>query len=71
LKEVGDEVMLRDRSSRVPYPVEVATHKIGGASISFKSNGRDHILHWTRALKYVLTNLKWIVCAVAKAKQRL
>ncbi|EGZ30250.1 hypothetical protein PHYSODRAFT_553302 [Phytophthora sojae] len=49
-------VRARDASIRLPY--KVAKHSIGGYSILFLKNKHKE---WTKALKYALTNLKWLL----------
>jgi hypothetical protein len=53
-------VRARDASIRLPY--KVAKHSIGGHSILFLKNKHKE---WTKALKYALTNLKWLLTWVS------
>ncbi|ETM34874.1 hypothetical protein, variant 1 [Phytophthora nicotianae] len=53
-------VRARDPSIRLPY--KVAKHSIGGYSILFLKNKHKE---WTKALKYALTNLKWLLTWVS------
>ncbi|CAH0480820.1 unnamed protein product [Peronospora belbahrii] len=53
-------VRARDPSIRLPY--KVAKHSVGGYSIIFLKNKHKE---WTKALKYALTNLKWLLTWVS------
>ncbi|KAF4044154.1 Apg6 BARA domain [Phytophthora infestans] len=53
-------VRARDPSIRLPY--KVAKHSIGGYSVLFLKNKQKE---WTKALKYALTNLKWLLTWVS------
>ncbi|KAG6972198.1 hypothetical protein JG687_00001584 [Phytophthora cactorum] len=53
-------VRARDPSIRLPY--KVAKHSIGGFSVLFLKNKHKE---WTKALKYALTNLKWLLTWVS------
>lgn len=43
-------------SLRLPY--KISKHSIGGYSVLFLKNKHAE---WTKALKYALTNLKWLL----------
>ena len=53
-------VRLRDPSIRFPY--KVTKRSIGNYSILFLKNKHKE---WTKALKYALTNLKWLLMWVS------
>ncbi|RLN89182.1 hypothetical protein BBJ28_00012677 [Nothophytophthora sp. Chile5] len=50
----------REPSIRLPY--KVAKHSIGGYSVLYLKNKHKE---WTKALKYALTNLKWLLLRVS------
>ncbi len=54
IQELASFVAEKDPSVRLPY--EVIDGKVNGLPIVF-----DKELVWTRAMKYLLTNLKWIL----------
>eukprot|EP00761_Pharyngomonas_kirbyi_P003007 gb/GECH01003011.1/.p1 GENE.gb/GECH01003011.1/~~gb/GECH01003011.1/.p1 ORF type:complete len:377 (+),score=122.20 gb/GECH01003011.1/:1-1131(+) len=62
LKEIGEEAEKRDSSFKLPYSIE--GEKIGGLSIKYNNSSEEK---WTRSLKYMLTNLKWLLSWVAKS----
>ncbi|CEG36164.1 hypothetical protein, variant 4 [Plasmopara halstedii] len=60
LSQLMTFVRARDPSIRLPY--KVVEHSIGGHSIIFLKNKHKD---WTKALKYALTNLKWLLTWVS------
>lgn len=64
LHELGKWAETQDSSIRLPYKIE-GDH-IGGLSIRFIKNDEK----WTKALKFALTNLKWILAWVFKRQKR-
>eukprot|EP00946_MAST-07B_sp_MAST-7B-sp1_P003545 g3545.t1 len=50
LTEIGDYAMSVDRALRLPYDM---------SSVSIRTSGQSED-QWTKALKYMLTNLKWL-----------
>jgi beclin 1 len=65
LLDAGECVTQRDKSSEFPYPItEDNTGElcIGGLTISYGTDSE----RWTTALKYFLTNLKWLVAFILK-----
>ncbi|KAI9911536.1 hypothetical protein PsorP6_008805 [Peronosclerospora sorghi] len=60
LGQLMDFVRFRDKSIRLPY--KVSKHSIGGYSVLFLKNNHKE---WTKALKYALTNLKWLLAWVS------
>mmetsp|Transcript_13779 Transcript_13779/g.18028 ORF Transcript_13779/g.18028 Transcript_13779/m.18028 type:complete len:284 (-) Transcript_13779:1108-1959(-) len=71
LKDASDAVILRDRTMAFPYAiVSTGTRPtdltIGGLNIAYEKKGEQ----WTRALKYFLTDLKWLVAFSTKNVDR-
>ncbi|CAN0524070.1 unnamed protein product [Ectocarpus sp. 12 AP-2014] len=62
LGEVGDHVQEHDPTLRLPYHIKEKEGTVGGLPVALGSSYED----WTRALKYMLTNLKWIAAWAAK-----
>ncbi|KAI8149259.1 autophagy protein Apg6-domain-containing protein [Fennellomyces sp. T-0311] len=62
LKQLTDFAEERDRSLRFPYRIH--NDKIGDLSIRMQFN-QDEL--WTRALKYMLTNMKWVLVFASRA----
>ncbi|KAI7878950.1 APG6-domain-containing protein [Lichtheimia hyalospora FSU 10163] len=62
LKQLTDFAEERDRSLRFPYRIH--KDKIGDLSIRVQFNQDEA---WTRALKYMLTNMKWVLVFASRA----
>ncbi|KAI8369425.1 autophagy protein Apg6-domain-containing protein [Radiomyces spectabilis] len=62
LKQLTDFAEERDRSLHLPYRIK--KDKIGELSIRLQFN-QDEL--WTKALKYMLTNMKWILVFASRA----
>ncbi|KAK4521818.1 uncharacterized protein ATC70_004355 [Mucor velutinosus] len=62
LKQLTDYAEDRDKSLRLPYRIN--KDKIGDLSIRIQFN-QDEL--WTKALKYMLTNMKWILVFASRA----
>lgn len=62
LKQLTDYAEERDKSLRLPYRIN--KDKIGELSIRVQFN-QDEL--WTKALKYMLTNMKWILVFASRA----
>lgn len=60
--EVGEYVQDHDPTLRLPYRIKEKDGTVGGLPVSLGSSLED----WTRALKYMMTDLKWIVAWAAK-----
>ncbi|KAI8867969.1 APG6-domain-containing protein [Ramicandelaber brevisporus] len=58
--QLGSHVETRDRRLRMPYRAE--KDLVGGISIKLQFGSEEQ---WTRALKYLLTNLKWLLAYAA------
>jgi beclin 1 len=57
--EIGDFISEHDPTLTVPHLMSVADSKI--ADLSFVYGGSDGDEVWTRALKYMLANIKWMI----------
>lgn len=62
LKQLIDFAEDRDKSLRFPYRIN--KDKIGELSIRLQFN-QDEL--WTKALKYMLTDMKWILVFASRA----
>ncbi|GAA5810312.1 hypothetical protein MFLAVUS_003733 [Mucor flavus] len=62
LNQLTDYAEERDKSLRLPYRIN--KDKIGELSIRIQFN-QDEL--WTKALKYMLTNMKWILVFASRA----
>lgn len=60
LKELGDYAEREDRTFRLPYRID--KEKIGGLSIHIQVNEES----WTKALKYMLSDMKWLLAWIAR-----
>ncbi len=61
LKELGDYAESEDKHFRLPYRMD--RDKIGEMSIKYSGYNTET---WTKALKYMLTNLKWLLAWMAR-----
>ncbi|KAJ3121635.1 autophagy protein 6 [Irineochytrium annulatum] len=63
LQQLGDHAETRDHKFRLPY--RMSKEKIGDTSIRLQFNQDEQ---WTKALKYTLINLKWLLafCCVSR-----
>ncbi|KAG2177086.1 hypothetical protein INT43_007742 [Umbelopsis isabellina] len=66
LQQLSDFAEQRDKSLRLPYRIN--KDRIGDASIRLQFN-QDEL--WTRALKYMLTNMKWILIFASRGSVAL
>lgn len=69
LADAADQVARRDRTIALPHAIESSSRgelTIGGLPISFGTDGE----RWTRAMKYFLTDLKWLVAFTTKHVDR-
>lgn len=62
LQQLGDYAESQDSNLKLPYRIN--KDKIGDVSIRLQFN-QDEI--WTKALKYTLTNTKWILAFASSA----
>lgn len=61
LKEMGEFVENQDKSFKLPYRID--KDKVGDMSIRIQFNNEET---WTKALKYMLTNLKYLLVWLTK-----
>jgi beclin 1 len=62
LKQLTDYAEEKDNTLRLPY--RITKDKIGELSIRIQFNQDET---WTKALKYMLTNMKWILVFASRA----
>jgi beclin 1 len=62
VQELGEFISKHDPTIQMPYEVAANDGKIGGHSIYF---GNDDEV-WTRACKFMLTNVKWMIAWSSK-----
>ncbi|KAG1054547.1 hypothetical protein G6F46_002163 [Rhizopus delemar] len=62
LKQLADFAEEKDKSLRLPYRIN--KDKIGDLSIRLQFNQDES---WTKALRYMLTNMKWILVFASRA----
>lgn len=60
--EVGDYVQEHDPTLRLPYHIKEKEGTVGGLPVALVSSLED----WTRALKYMITDLKWVAAWASK-----
>eukprot|EP01121_Diplochlamys_sp_Union-15-3_P009552 TRINITY_DN2603_c0_g1_i2.p1 TRINITY_DN2603_c0_g1~~TRINITY_DN2603_c0_g1_i2.p1 ORF type:complete len:136 (-),score=16.86 TRINITY_DN2603_c0_g1_i2:34-441(-) len=63
VKEIQDFILERDPKFTPPYKIDAKDPKIEELSTKLQFN---HDQVWTRALKYMLTNVKWILVWLAQ-----
>ena len=69
LAEAEETVQDRDRTIALPYPIDASPRgemTVGGLPIAYGPGGEQ----WTRAMKYLLTDLKWLVAYTTKHVDR-
>jgi beclin len=69
VKEAAEAVEKLDRTIAIPHKIEKtpkAEFIIGGLSISYGTDGEQ----WTRSMKYMLTDIKWLVAYSTKHVDR-
>lgn len=67
--DAASAVEKRDRTLALPYAIETTAKgdvTIGGLNVNFGSDGGE----WTRAMKHLLTDVKWLVAFSAKHADR-
>lgn len=67
ISELGNHVMEQDPTLQLPYDININEGKINSHSITL-SNDEEQ---WTRALKYLLSDVKWIIAWSTKHLQHL
>jgi len=68
IDEIGEHVLLHDPTLQLPYKIDTHEGKINSHSISV-SSGDDE--QWSRALKYMLSDIKWIIAWSTKHLQQI
>lgn len=66
LAHLGNWAESQDHAIRLPYKIDPTSYEIGDLSIQFLKNDEK----WTKASKFALTNLKWILAWVFKRRKR-
>ncbi|CAD7968308.1 unnamed protein product [Amoebophrya sp. A120] len=66
-KEVAEWLHARDKNVRLPFKIEPDGSKIGGFKISLQFNELER---WTKALKFLLINLKWTIAFLESSGHR-
>uniref|UniRef100_A0A7S2A6K8 Atg6 BARA domain-containing protein n=1 Tax=Trieres chinensis TaxID=1514140 RepID=A0A7S2A6K8_TRICV len=69
LKDASDAVSRIDKATALPHKVEVSPQgevTIGGIPVTYGDNGEV----WTKAMKYFLTDLKWLLAFTTKNADR-
>eukprot|EP00614_Pseudopedinella_elastica_P011653 CAMPEP_0172589534 /NCGR_PEP_ID=MMETSP1068-20121228/8228_1 /TAXON_ID=35684 /ORGANISM="Pseudopedinella elastica, Strain CCMP716" /LENGTH=295 /DNA_ID=CAMNT_0013385147 /DNA_START=102 /DNA_END=989 /DNA_ORIENTATION=+ len=61
--EAGQHIQANDPAFSLPHPPELPAHKVGGLSI-VHGQGSDE--QWTKALKLLMADIKWILGWAAK-----
>ena len=64
--QAEETVQERDRTIALPHAIEASARgemTIGGLPVAYGPEGEQ----WTRAMKYLLTDLKWLVALYNKA----
>jgi beclin 1 len=62
VNDIGDHISNHDPTIQMPYEINTSEAKINGHSILYNSDDEQ----WTRACKYLLTNIKWMIAWSAK-----
>ena len=68
IDEIGEHVLLHDPTLQLPYKINTQEGKINNHSISVNSSDEEQ---WTKALKYVLSDIKWIIAWSTKHLQHI
>jgi beclin len=63
IQDLSDYISNYDPTLAIPYKITVADSKIGDLSCVY-GNGDDEV--WTRSLKFILSDIKWIVAWYTK-----
>ncbi len=62
VQDIGDHITRHDPTIQTPYEINGNDGKINGHSIYFGNDDEQ----WTKACKYMLTNIKWMIAWAAK-----
>ena len=65
VNDLGNHAEMVDRAMKLPY--DMNGDKIGGVSLRLM---QSTLADWTRACKYLLTNLKWLMIWSAKSRNQ-
>ena len=65
VNDLGIHAEAADRAMKLPY--DMKGEKIGGISLRLMQSS---LSDWTRACKFLLTNLKWLMIWCAKSRNR-
>ena len=68
IDEIGEHVLLHDPTLQLPYKIDTHEGKINSHSISVSSADEEQ---WTKALKYMLSDIKWIIAWSTKHLQHI
>lgn len=68
IDEIGSQVLLHDPTLQLPYKIDTREGKINNHSISVNSSDEEQ---WTKALKYMLSDIKWIIAWSTKHLQQI
>ena len=63
VNELGEHIMSRDPTLQLPYMIDIKNNTICGNSILLNISDE---MGWTRTLKHLLANIKWIIAWAAK-----
>lgn len=63
VQELGAFAEERDPTLRLPYRIAPDGAAVGGLAVAFAPGGEEA---WTRALKFLMTDIKWLVAWSAK-----
>lgn len=67
ITELGEFIASYDPTMSMPFPIVIAESLIGDVSFTFG----DDLEKWTRAMKFMLTNIKWIVAWFTKHSRNM
>ena len=62
VSDIGDHISNHDPTIQMPYEINTNELKINGHSIHYNNDDEE----WTKACKYLLTNIKWTIAWSAK-----
>ncbi len=68
ISELGNYVMEQDPTLQLPYEIDAVEGKINGHLVTWQSTDEEM---WTRAMKYILSDIKWIIAWATKHLQHL
>lgn len=65
IHEISEYIAINDPTLTLPYKINIIDNKIGDISFVYTGNSINEE-EWTRSLKYMLTNIKWIIAWYCK-----